>query len=90
MSQSDQARLEREKLQQLLDASAELLESDLSGFMDSTTYSQLTRMHDLVEAWLQGTSALTHEQMFAEIAILTESLSAVNPSLLQDESPTRH
>lgn len=90
MESEDPNRRERKKLQELLDSTGSLLESDLAKFMDGYTLDQITRMHDVVEAWLQGNSRLSHDQMIAEVAMLTGRLSVAGLALLSDESGTHH
>lgn len=90
MRASDQDGLEQKKLQELLDSTVSLLGCDLAKFMDSYTLDQLSKLRDLVDAWLQGNSPLTHEQMISEVTALSNKLSAVSQVLLLDENLTRH
>jgi hypothetical protein len=81
---------EQNKILELFDSVVLLLKSDLVQWMDQDTLDQLSQMRDVVEAWVQGSSELTHEQMLTTIANLTTSLSRERSILLVESNKTIH
>ncbi len=76
---------EQRKLNELLEAVAGMLAANLQAVIDEATLAQLQEMRDILQAWLNGNSDLTHEQMLAAVVALTERLS-IDPALLADRS----
>ena len=76
---------EQRKLNELLEAVAGMLASNLQSVIDQVTLDQLQDVRDVLQAWLTGNSELTHEHMLAVVMSLTERLS-IDPVLLTDRS----
>lgn len=71
---------EREKLLELLDAIASLLEQgNEDAWLEPDTLERLVRMKTFLEEWLQGDFPLTEENHVATLARLTEAL---NPEIV--------
>jgi hypothetical protein len=81
---------EQNRILELFDSVVLLLKSDLAQWMDQDTLGHLSQMRDVVEAWVQGSSELTHEQMLTTIANLTTSLSRERLILLDESNKTIH
>lgn len=75
--------LERDKLLELLDAIASLLEQgNEDAWLEPDTLERLTQMKTFLEDWLQGDFPLTEEKHVATLARLTEAL---NPEIAVEQ-----
>lgn len=75
--------LERDKLLELLDAIASLLEQgNEDAGLEPGTLERLTQMKTFLEEWLQSDFPLTEETHVATLARLTEAL---NPEIVVEQ-----
>jgi hypothetical protein len=81
---------EQNKILELFDSVALLLKSDLVQRMDQDTLDLLSQMRDVIQAWVQGSSELSHEQILATIANLTASLNREKSILLDEGNKSLH
>lgn len=81
---------EQRKIEELFESVALLLKSDLIHWMDLETLDQLSRLRDVVQAWVAGTSTLSHEQMLDTISTLTAALAQDKTILLDERNRSLH
>ncbi len=81
---------EQQKVLELFESVALLLQSSLVPLIDKDTFEQLSQMHDIVQSWVQGNSTLTHEQMLTAISNLTISLNRDKTILVSESSKSVH
>jgi len=82
--------LEQRKMLELFESVALLLTSDLVQWMDKETHAQLLQLREVVQAWVQGNSTLSHEELLTTIAALTASLGRGKTILLDEGSKSLH